>query len=217
MPSTRRLATWSNSRRVQRSPLYAVPVFVLSVPLQTVQRYRCRRPALVANEPYPTMLRPGFPRLSHPEVAHAIPSVGFMAQVYRRVRLLVSPTIVGVQLTDQQRTAQAPGNARICKLPEGVLVASVVAQKGYGESVGPRIRYTALRKGLETVAEAAAQEGATVHMPRIGTGQGGGSWSVIEDILQATFGEKSVSVTVYDLPGAPLPPRLPLQKELAVT
>ena len=54
------------------------------------------------------MLRPGFPRLSHPEVAHAIPSVGFMAQVYRRVRLLVSPTIVGVQLTDQQRTAQAP-------------------------------------------------------------------------------------------------------------
>ena len=58
------------------------------------------------------MLRPGFPRLSHPEVAHAIPSVGFMAQVYRRVRLLVSPTIVGVQLTDQQRTAQAPSQGR---------------------------------------------------------------------------------------------------------
>ncbi len=59
------------------------------------------------------MLRPGFPRLSHPEVAHAIPSVGFMAQVYRRVRLLVSPTIVGVQLTDQQRTAQAPREERL--------------------------------------------------------------------------------------------------------
>ena len=50
-PSTRRLATCSNSRRVQRSPLYAVPVFVLTVPLQTVHRYRCRRPAFVANEP----------------------------------------------------------------------------------------------------------------------------------------------------------------------
>ena len=37
-PSTRRLATWSNSLRVQRRPLYAVPVFVLSVPPQTVQR-----------------------------------------------------------------------------------------------------------------------------------------------------------------------------------
>ena len=105
-PSTRRLATWSNSRRVQRSPLYAVPVFVLSVPLQTVQRYRRRRPDFVANEPWPTMLRPCFPRLSHPGVAHAIPSVAFIAQVYRRARLLVSPTISG--LTDQQRAAQAP-------------------------------------------------------------------------------------------------------------
>ena len=31
----------------------------------------------------------------------------------------------------------ALGNARICSLPDGVLVASVVAQKGYGESVSP--------------------------------------------------------------------------------
>ena len=31
--------------------MYAVPVFVLRVPLQTVQRYRCRRPDFVANEP----------------------------------------------------------------------------------------------------------------------------------------------------------------------
>ena len=30
-PSTRRHATWSNSLRAQRTPLYAVPVFVLSV------------------------------------------------------------------------------------------------------------------------------------------------------------------------------------------
>ena len=82
-PSTRRLATWSNSRRVQRSPLYAVPVFVLSVPLQTVQRYRRRRPDFVANQPWPTMLRPGFPKLSHPGLQHAIPSIAFIAQAYR--------------------------------------------------------------------------------------------------------------------------------------
>ena len=29
------------------------------------------------------MLRPGFPRLSHPGLAHAIPSIAFIAQVYR--------------------------------------------------------------------------------------------------------------------------------------
>ena len=63
-PSTRRLATWSNALRAQRRPLYAVPVFVLTVPPQTVQRYRQRRPHFVGNEPWPTMLRPSFPRLS---------------------------------------------------------------------------------------------------------------------------------------------------------
>ena len=81
-PSTRRLATWSNSRRAQRRPLYAVPVFVLSVPPQTVQRYRRRRPDFVANEPWPTMLRPSFPRFSHAGLAQAIPSIAFIAQVY---------------------------------------------------------------------------------------------------------------------------------------
>ena len=54
------------------------------------------------------MLRPGFPRLSHAGVAHAIPSIAFIGPVYRRARLLVSPTISGVQLTDQQQPTQAP-------------------------------------------------------------------------------------------------------------
>ena len=37
-PSTRRSATWSNSLRVQRRPLYAVPVFVLTAPPHILQR-----------------------------------------------------------------------------------------------------------------------------------------------------------------------------------
>ena len=81
-PSTRRLATWSHSLRAQRRPLYAVPVCVLPGPPQTVQRYRQRRPHFVGNEPWPTMLRPSFPRLSHPRVAQAIPSIACIAHVY---------------------------------------------------------------------------------------------------------------------------------------
>ena len=81
-PSTRRLATWSHSLRAQRRPLYAVPVCVLTVPPQTVQRYRQRRPHFVGNEPWPTMLRPSFPRLSHPRLAQVIPSIACIAQVY---------------------------------------------------------------------------------------------------------------------------------------
>ena len=49
------------------------------------------------------MLRPGFPRLSHSEVAHAIPSIALISQVYRG-----GSTISEAKLTDQQRPAQAP-------------------------------------------------------------------------------------------------------------
>jgi hypothetical protein len=103
----------------------------------------------------------------------------------------------------------------MCSSSEGILVASVVAQKGYGESARPRIRYAALRKGLEAVAVAAVKHQATVHMPRIGAGQGRGSWSVIEDIIQTVFGDRDIPVTIYDLPGASTPERMPLQDELA--
>ena len=69
------------------------------------------------------MLRPGFPRLSHAGVAHAIPSIAFIGPVYRRARLLVSPTISGVQLTDQQQPTQAPATARV--FMRGLLVVPV--------------------------------------------------------------------------------------------
>jgi O-acetyl-ADP-ribose deacetylase (regulator of RNase III) len=107
------------------------------------------------------------------------------------------------------------GSVRICAAEDGIFIASVVAQKGYGESVRPRIRYAALRKGLEAVAAAAVRHQATVHLPRIGAGQGRGSWAVIEDIIQTVFGEAHVSATIYDLPGAPIPERMPLQEELS--
>jgi hypothetical protein len=71
MPSTRMLATWSNFLRVQRRPEYAVPVFVLTVRPHILQRYRRRRPDFVVNKPWPPMLMPRFPKLSHPGFEHA--------------------------------------------------------------------------------------------------------------------------------------------------
>ena len=64
-----------------KAQLYDVPVFVLSVCRQTVQRYRRRRPDFVTNQSWPTMLRPGFLRLSHPGLQHNISSIAFIAQV----------------------------------------------------------------------------------------------------------------------------------------
>jgi hypothetical protein len=37
-------------------------------------------------------------------------------------------------------------------------------------------------------------------MPRIGSGQSGGSWETVEEIVRETVIPKGIAVTVYDLP-----------------
>ena len=49
----------------------------LNVPLETYRPWDAGR-----REPWPTMLRPSFPRVSHPRLAQAIPSIACIAQVY---------------------------------------------------------------------------------------------------------------------------------------
>jgi hypothetical protein len=117
---------------------------------------------------------------------------------------------------EHRQNALRLGNARIANLPGGVTVASVIAQKSYGDSASPRVRYTALRQGLETVAKAAKAAGATIHMPKIGTGHGGGSWPVIEDIVRTTFCDAGLTVTVYELPGQKSPDRVSEQTALSL-
>ena len=62
----------------------------------------------------------------------------------------------------------------------------------------PPIRYGAVGRCLEQVAAKARQEGATVHMPRIGCGLAGGTWEQMEPILQDTLCAAGVDVFVYD-------------------
>jgi hypothetical protein len=107
------------------------------------------------------------------------------------------------------------GNVHVVAVDEGLTVASLVAQKGYGPSVTPRVRYAALRQALETVAALAKKTGASLHMPRLGAGQGGGSWVIIEDLIQSVCLAFGLTATIYDLPDAPLPTRLPSQRGLA--
>jgi hypothetical protein len=96
------------------------------------------------------------------------------------------------------------GNVHFSSVREDVDVASIVAQHGYGPSAQPRVRYNALREGLSRVAAVARQKGATVHMPRIGTGQAGGSWDVVEELIRLTLSAEDLRVTVYQLPGSRL-------------
>ena len=109
------------------------------------------------------------------------------------------------EAASQRRTVLKLGSTHFFKQEGEIEFAQMVAQKGYGPSSSPRIRYAALRTCLTEVAERAFHEGATVHMPVIGTGQAGGAWQVIDEIIRETLGTLGVPVTVYVLPSAPLP------------
>jgi len=79
-------------------------------------------------------------------------------------------------------------------------VFHMVAQHGYGPSAKPRIRYAALEVCLDALADLAVRNAAAVHMPRIGTGQAGGTWEIIRDLIVETLCARGLQVTIYDPP-----------------
>lgn len=81
-----------------------------------------------------------------------------------------------------------------------VSVVSLVAQAGYGPSATPRLSYVALAETLTKLADVAATAGATVHIPRIGAGQAGGRWDLIESAIERSLLARNVPVVVYTLP-----------------
>jgi Zn-dependent peptidase ImmA (M78 family)/O-acetyl-ADP-ribose deacetylase (regulator of RNase III) len=92
------------------------------------------------------------------------------------------------------------GNIHSFSVRQDLTLVSLISQKGFGKPAsGPRLRYGALFSTLEKVAELAIKKRGTVHMPRIGTGEAGGSWSVIEGIIRETLISRGIKVTIYDL------------------
>jgi O-acetyl-ADP-ribose deacetylase (regulator of RNase III) len=98
------------------------------------------------------------------------------------------------------RTALKLGNILVTDVGPQLKLVNLVAQHGYGASPRPRIRYGALRDSLLRVSEMAQALGASVHMPRIGTGQAGGAWPIVEEIIRETLTRRNIEVFVYDLP-----------------
>lgn len=92
------------------------------------------------------------------------------------------------------------GRAIFSEASEDVTIASLIGQEGFGPSLFPRIRYAALSDCLEQVAEYAASTGASIHMPKIGTGSAGGDWSTINELIDDVMVRAGLSVTVYDVP-----------------
>lgn len=97
------------------------------------------------------------------------------------------------------------GQMQMVNFADNVWVANMIAQRGIRHSPSaPRaVDYDALRAALDKVAAYATRGlgGASVHMPRIGCGLGGGTWDEIEPIIQNTLIPYGIPVTVYDLKG----------------
>jgi hypothetical protein len=122
---------------------------------------------------------------------------GFAGAVRRRWKNVQDEFVSWV---DEDRGRLKLGRIHEFALTENLSIIHMVAQHGYGESPTPRIRYTALRACLEEVAAYARERGAVVHMPRIGVGQAGGRWELVEELLHSTLCAAGVHVFVYDLP-----------------
>ncbi|MCS1408495.1 MAG: hypothetical protein M2R45_01671 [Verrucomicrobia subdivision 3 bacterium] len=80
-------------------------------------------------------------------------------------------------------------------------IVSLVAQKGYGRSLRPRIQYGALDMALQDARSRLEKADVQmVQMPRIGTGQAGGNWRVIEGLIRERLASTGIDVRVIESP-----------------
>ncbi|MFD6344875.1 macro domain-containing protein [Streptomyces roseolus] len=92
------------------------------------------------------------------------------------------------------------GAAQFVRVSPHLWVANLVGQRGIrtGRSSGVPVRYEAIDRALERLAEKAAELGASVHMPRIGCGLSGGKWERVEPLVRERLVARRIPVTVYD-------------------
>lgn len=90
------------------------------------------------------------------------------------------------------------GQVQFVPVANDLWVANLIGQEGIGLQNGPPIRYAAIKRGLERVAEFTLKVNGSVHMPRIGCALAGGRWAQMEPIIQETLCLKGLDVTVYD-------------------
>ena len=104
------------------------------------------------------------------------------------------------------KTDFALGDVQFVEVAPDIVVANMIGQhKIYKDKNGVQpIRYGAVSEALEKVAAYALENKASFHAPRFGAGLAGGSWSVIEQIIEHELVERGIAVTIYDFE-APLP------------
>lgn len=98
----------------------------------------------------------------------------------------------------QDKSNLTLGRSHFVELNNNLYAYSMIAQHGYGKSSKPLIRYKELETCLTNLRYRAEKIGASVHLPRIGTGNAGGKWPVIEELLNNILANHGINVNVYD-------------------
>ena len=95
------------------------------------------------------------------------------------------------------RQGYSLGVVDVITVEPDIMVANMIAQHNtYPDTNGnPPIRYDALKTALATVNKIAVEQGATLHMPRIGCGLAGGKWENVQAVIEEVV---TVDVIVYD-------------------
>jgi len=139
----------------------------------------------------------------HKIIAHIVNSAGgwgrgFVLPLAKRY----PPAEVSYREWHANKSGFVLGNVQFVDVGEGVTVANMLAQQGYGRAYGlPPIRYVELQECLVKVRERALAMNATVHAPRFGSGLAGGQWALIADMIKDELSSHDVAVFIYDLPG----------------
>lgn len=107
-----------------------------------------------------------------------------------------------VRWTDQNPNNLKLGYVHAIEIEPSLVAVMLIAQHGYGDSAKPRIRYSALHSCLEKLAALAKEQNASVHMPRLGSGQARGHWPIIAEMIEQSLTNREIDVTIYDLPNA---------------
>ena len=90
------------------------------------------------------------------------------------------------------------GMIQTVSVDNDIIVVNMIAQTLFTRRPLGKIplSYPALEKCLKKVNKIAVEHGLTVHAPRFGAGLGGGSWTIIEQMVNKIV---TVPVFIYDL------------------
>ena len=104
------------------------------------------------------------------------------------------------QWVDLDRRNLSLGNVHMTFISENLSIVHMIAQHGYKQAAKPGIRYAALNQCLNKLSAIASEQRASVHLPRIGSGQARGNWALIQNLIDESLTLNGIDVTVYDLP-----------------